>query len=174
MGLFEKKEDAYELKMELSQLMIKLSKVREQVGELSHEIDRLSADRNAYKAKSDELAAYAKKAVAAGNEADAKVFLSEKYKYDKKLADTEPRRKELSDTRSKAVALHDDMVVRINDARSRLAVLEARNATADAAIKASQTVGSYDFEKDLSSLEADAELRQAMEDAQRYTNGEEQ
>ncbi|MBR1752074.1 MAG: hypothetical protein IJ740_14605 [Ruminococcus sp.] len=173
MGFFEKKEDAYDLKMELSSLIIKLSKVREQVGSLSHEIDRLGSDRAAYKAKSDELAAYAKKAVSAGSEQDAKVFLGEKYKYDKKLADTDARWKELNDTRSRAVTLHDDMVIKINDARTRLAMLEARSATADAAIKASQTVDSFDFEKDLSALEMDAEYKKALEDARRYAKGEE-
>ena len=64
------------------------------------------------------------------------------------------------------------MVEEINEAKTRLAILEARNATADATIAASKTVKSFDFEKDLSSLEAQADLKEAMADAQKYVNGE--
>ena len=65
------------------------------------------------------------------------------------------------------------MVEEINEAKNRLAMLEARNATADMQIAASKTVNSFDFEKDLSSLETQADMKAAMADAQKYVNGEE-
>lgn len=168
MGLFEKKETADEIKLQLAELVVKLAKVREQVGELSKECERLSTKVNDAQKQSKELSIYASKAVVAGNEQDAKAFLGEKYKFDQIVAANKPQLDEVIATRRKAVELHDKMVREVNDAKTRLAVLQARNAAADAQIKASQTVGSFDFEEDLSKLEADAELKQAMADAENY------
>ncbi len=173
MGLFDKQNDKDELKLQLASLLVKLADVREQIGELSQRLGKLDADIAGYNAKGEEYAAYAKKALNAGSEEDARVFLSEKYKLDQKANELAPQREQVLDTRKKAVDLHDKMVEEINEAKTRLAMLEARNAAADAAIMASKTVNSTDFEQDLSSLETQAELNAAMADAQKYVNGEE-
>lgn len=172
MGLFDKANDKDELKLQLAQLLVRLADVREQIGELTRHLSKLDADIGAYKAKGEEYSSYAKKALTAGNEADARVFLNEKYKLDKKAEELAPQREKVFETRRNAVELHDKMVEEINEAKTRLAILEARNAAADASIAASKTVNSFDFEKDLSSLEAQADLKEAMAEAQKYTNGE--
>ena len=175
MGLFDKdddKESKDQLKLQLADLTVKIADVREQVGELSLRLNKIDGDIAAYKAKGEEYAAYAKKALAAGSEADAKVFLGEKYKTDKKVQELAPQREQVFDTRHKAVELHDKMVEQINEAKTRLSMLEARNAAADAKILASKTVGSRKFESDMSALEAQADLNAAMADAQNYANGE--
>ena len=66
------------------------------------------------------------------------------------------------------------MVREINSAKARLAVLEARNAAAEASINLSKTAGSYEFEEKLSGMEAEADLKEAMAEARRYSddNGE--
>ena len=173
MGLFKKQTDTDDLKLQIADITVKLADVREQVGELTKRLNEIDADLNAYKAKSQEYATYAKKALSAGSEADARVFLNEKYKFDKKVANITPQREQVYDTRCKAVELHDKMVDEINKAEARLNMLTARNAVADASIAASKTVNSSRFESDLSSLETQAELNAAMTDAQRYANGEE-
>lgn len=173
MGLFDKQNDKDELKLQLASLLVKLADVREQIGELSQRLGKLDADIAGYSAKGEEYAAYAKKALSAGSEEDARVFLNEKYKLDQKANELAPQREQVFDTRKKAVDLHDKMVEEINEAKTRLAMLEARNAAADAAIMASKTVNSADFEQDLSTLETQAELNAAMADAQKYVNGEE-
>lgn len=172
MGLFDKRNDTDELKLQIADITVKLADVREQVGELTKRLNEIDADLNAYRTKSNEYAAYAKKALAAGSEADARVFLNEKYKFDKKVQDITPQREQVFDTRSKAVELHDKMVDEINKAEARLNMLTARNAVADATIAASKTVNSSKFDNDLSSLEAKADIDAAMADAQRYANGE--
>ena len=77
-------------------------------------------------------------------------------------------------TRTNAMELHDKMVREINSAKARLAVLEARNAAAEASINLSKTAGSYEFEEKLSGMEAEADLKEAMAEARRYSddNGE--
>ena len=173
MGLFDKDDDDKdELKLQLADLTVKLADVREQVGELTQRLNKIDSDISAYKAKGGEYAAYAKKALAAGSEADAKVFLGEKYKTDKKVQELTPQREQVFDTRHKAVELHDKMVEEINEAKTRLSMLEARNAAADMQIAASKSVNSPKFESDLSALEAKADMNAAMADAQRYVNGE--
>ena len=172
MGLFDKQDEKSELKLQLADLTVKLADVREQVGELTQRLSKLDNDISAYKTKGEEYAAYAKKALASGSQEDAKVFLGEKYKYDKKAEDLAPQREQVFDTRHKAVELHDKMVDEINEAKTRLSMLEARNAAADAKIAASKSVGSTQFESSLSELESQAELNAAMADAQKYVNGE--
>ncbi|WP_028508957.1 PspA/IM30 family protein [Ruminococcus sp. NK3A76] len=172
MGLFDKSKDQNELKLQIADITVRLANVREQVGSLTKRLSEIDADLSAYQAKSNEYAAYAKKALAAGSEADARVFLNEKYKFDKKVADITPQREQVYETRCKAVELHDKMVDEINKAEARLDMLVARNAVADASIAASKTVNSSKFQNDLSSLEEQSEQRAAMTDAQRYANGE--
>lgn len=171
MGLFDKdeKETADEIKLQLADLAVKLARVREQVGKLNEERQRLFEKASNAKSESDELAAYAAKALKAGNEQDARAFLNEKYRFDEAYKEHSGQLGEVNQTRNKAIELHDKMVREINEARTRLAVLSARNATADAQIKASQTVGSYDFEMEMSQLESEAETRTAMADAKRYS-----
>ena len=173
MGLFDKENDKDELKLQLASLLVKLADVREQIGELTKRLGEIDADIAGYKAKGEEYAAYAKKALAAGSEDDARVFLNEKYKLDKKAEELTPQRDKVFETRKNAVDIHDKMVEEINEAKNRLAMLEARNSTADMQIAASKTVNSFDFEKDLSSLETQADMKAAMADAQKYVNGEE-
>ena len=58
----------------------------------------------------------------------------------------------------------------INAAKARLAVLEARNAAADAGIHYSKTAGSSEFDAKFSKLEAEADMKEAYSDARRYTD----
>ena len=162
---FDNKTTEEEIKIQLADLSIRLADVRKQVGELAEELDRLADRYRDSKGKSDEYEQYAKKAIAAGNPDDAKIFLAEKHKYDVKLEKLDPQIRSVTDTRKKAMELHDHMVREINEAKTRLAVLQARKATADASMKYSKTVGSSDFEQKLSQMEVKSEYDSAMRDA---------
>ena len=168
MALFDKTTEQEKIKMQLAELAVKLADVRKQVGELNAEYDRVGERCVDAKAQSNSYEEYAKKALAAGNQDDARVFLNEKYKYDEKLEQFTKQFTSVADTRSKAMELHDKMVREINEAKTRLAVLEARNAAADASIHLSKTAGSSKFEETLSGLEAESEYKQAMADAKKY------
>ncbi|MBR6873388.1 MAG: PspA/IM30 family protein [Ruminococcus sp.] len=168
MALFDKRSEEDQIKMQLAELAVKLSDVRKQVGELNEEYERVGERCIDLRAQSEEYEEYAKKALAAGNQADARVFLGEKHKCDEKLAKYTEQFTSVAATRSSAMELHDKMVREINEAKTRLAVLEARSAAADASIHMSKTVGSSSFEQKLSGLEAEAEAKEAMADARRY------
>lgn len=170
--LFDKKTDEEDIKLRLAELSVKLAEVRKQVGELNAEHSRLTGRYNDETAKSAEYERYAKKAVAAGNPDDAKVFLGEKHKHDLRAEKLSEQLHSVADMRKKAMELHDRMVREINEAKTRLAVLSARNASADASLRFSKTVGSSDFEQKLSGMEAQSELREAMDDAKRYVGGD--
>ena len=170
MALFDKRSEADEIRMQLAELSVKLADVRKQVGELNEEYGRLGERCVDEKAQSDEYESYAKKALAAGNQDDARVFLAEKHKHDEVLAKYTEQFTATSETRKNAMELHDKMVREINSAKSRLAVLEARQAAADASINLSKTAGSSSYDEKLSGLEAEAELREAMADARRYVS----
>ena len=170
MGLFQKDAPEDEIRMQLAELAVKLADVRKQVGELNDEYNRVNSRKLDAEEQSAEYGRYAKKALSAGSEEDARVFLAEKHKYDLKLEKLTAQLTNVAATRSNAMELHDKMVREINEAKSRLAVLEARNAAADASIKLSKTVDSFDFEEKLSGLETDSELKEAMADAKRYTD----
>ena len=170
--LFDKKTTEEEIKLQLADLSVRLVDVRKQVGELTEELDRLADRFRAAKGKSDEYERYAKKAIAAGSPDDAKIFLAEKHKFDLKLEKLDPQVRSVTDTRKKAMELHDHMVREINEAKTRLAVLQARNSAADVSMKYSKTVGSSDFEQKISQMEAQSELDSAMEDARNYVRGD--
>ena len=173
MKLFDKKSNEKdEIVQQLSELAIKLSKVREQVGELNSQVQRLEPAAANFAAQSKELEAYAKKAIAAGNTEDARVFLKEKAIVDEKLMGARTRFENVRQTRDNAVELHDRIVRELNAAKSRLALLEAREQTADAQISAGggyKDRGSLDaaFEK----LEAQADAEEAAAEAQSYSFG---
>ncbi|MBR6044203.1 MAG: PspA/IM30 family protein [Ruminococcus sp.] len=170
MSLFQKEDPKESIKLQLAELAVKLAEVRKQVGELNAEYARVVKRRSDAAAKSAEFEEYAKKALTAGNQDDAKVFLAEKYKHDQKFEKFDSQLEEIGNTRQNAMELHDKMVREINEAKSRLAVLEAREATADASLKFSKTAGSSDFEQKLSGLEAEADLKAAMDDAKSYVD----
>ena len=170
MGLFEKRSEADEIKVQLAELAVKLADVRKQVGQLNEEYSRLGEACVEEKSQSDEYESYAKKAIAAGNPDDAKVFLAEKYKHDQRLAQFTEQFTATADTRKKAMELHDKMVREINAAKARLAVLEARNAAADAGMHYSKTAGSSKFDEKLSQMEADADMKEAYSDAKHYAD----
>lgn len=170
--LFDKRTTEEEIKLQLADLSVRLADVRKQVGELNGELDRLADRYRSAKSQSDEYERYAKKAIAAGNPDDAKVFLAEKHKYDLKLEKLDPQITNVTETRKNAMKLHDRMVRDINEAKTRLAVLEARNATADVTLKYSKTVGSSDFEQKLSQMEVKSEYDKAMDDAKHYVRGD--
>ena len=170
MALFEKRSEADEIKVQLAELAMKLADVRKQVGQLNEEYARLGELCVEEKSQSDEYEEYAKKAIAAGNPDDARVFLAEKHKHDERLARFTEQFTATADTRKKAMELHDQMVREINAAKARLAVLEARGATADASMHYSKTVGSSQFDEKFSKLEAEADMKEAYSDARRYTD----
>lgn len=170
MALFDKRSEEDEIKLQLAELAVKLADVRKQVGELNAEYGRLGERCVDEKAQSDEYESYAKKALAAGNQDDARIFLNEKYKHDEVLEKYTEQFTATAETRNKAMELHDKMVREINAAKSRLAVLQARNAAADAGITYSKTAGSPKFEDKLSGLETEADYREAMADAKRYSS----
>lgn len=169
MSLFDKRSEADEIKLQLAELAVKLADVRKQVGELNDEYSRLGEQCVEEKSQSDEYEEYAKKAIAAGNPDDAKVFLNEKYRHDERLKQFTAQFTSVADTRKKAMELHDQMVREINTAKARLAVLEARNATADATMHYAKTAGSSEFDEKLSKMEAEADMKEAYSDARRYT-----
>lgn len=168
MAFFEKRSEADEIRVQLAQLAVKLADVRKQVGELNEEYARLGEQCVEEKTQSDEYEEYAKRALAAGNPEDARVFLAEKHQHDERLARFTEQFTSVADTRKKAMELHDQMVREINSAKARLAVLEARNAAADAGIQYSKTVGGSEFDEKLSKMEAEADLKEAYNDARRY------
>lgn len=170
--LFDKRTDEQEIQLQLAELSVKLADVRKQVGELNAEHSRLTGRYNEEQARSQDYERYAKKAIAAGNSDDAKVFLGEKHKCDQKAERLSIQLREVTDTRAKAMELHDKMVREINDAKTRLAVLTARNASADVSIRFSKTVGSSDLDQKLSGLEEKSELDEAMAEAKRYAGGD--
>lgn len=170
--LFDKRTDEDEIKLQLAELSVKLADVRKQVGELNAEHSRLTGRYNEETARSQDYERYAKKAIEAGNPDDAKVFLSEKHKCDQKAERLAAQQDDVATTRAKAMELHDKMVREINEAKTRLAVLTARKASADASIRLSKTVGSSDFEQKLSGMEAKSELDEAMAEAKRYVGGD--
>ncbi len=174
MALFDKRSEQDEIRLQLAELAVKLADVRKQVGELNAEYSRLGERCVSEKAESDEYESYAKKALAAGSQEDARAFLNEKHKHDEKLSALTEQFTAVRQTRTNAMELHDKMVREINSAKARLAVLEARNAAAEASINLSKTAGSYEFEEKLSGMEAEADLKEAMADARRYSddNGE--
>ena len=171
--MFDKRTDEEDIKLQLAELSVKLADVRKQVGELNGELSRLLDKFHEAKTKSTEYESYAKKAVAAGNPADARVFLEEKHKWDKKLESYNEPIENVSATRKKAMELHDKMVRDINDAKTRLAVLTARKSTAEASIKYSKTVGSDDFEQKLSGMEVESDYEAAMREAEEYAKRDE-
>ena len=168
MALFDKRTETEEIQMQLAELAMKLADVRDQVGELNAEYSRVGERCVSEKEQSDDCESYAKKAIAAGNQDDARVFLEEKHKHDVKLEALTEQFTKVAETRKNAMELHDKMVREINSAKTRLAVLEARKAAADVSIDYSKTAGSNDLDEKLSELEAEAELREAMEEAHRY------
>ncbi len=170
MALFQKDDPKDEIKMQLAQLSVKLADVRKQVGELSAEYRRIKPRYDDAGKQSSEYAFYAKKALKAGNQGDARVFLEEKYKYDQKLEQLGKQLENVYTTRRNAMELHDKMVREINEAKARLAVLEARETAADVSLDYSRTAGSSGFEEKLSGLEAESELEQAMRDAKSYVD----
>ena len=170
MGLFDKRSEQDDIKMQLAELSVKLADVRRQVGELNTRFDRLRSDCVYQEAQSEDLEKYARKALAAGNQEDARAFLNEKQKHDKKLADYSAQLTQVAETRDKAVELHDQMVREINEAKTRLAVLEARNSAAAANMSYAKTVGSSKFEQDLSDMEIKSEYDMAMNDARNYAD----
>ena len=172
MGLFEKDDPKDEIRLQLAELAVKLADVRKQVGELSGEYSRIETRMLDAGRQSIELERYAKKALAAGNEQDARTFLNEKHKFDLKTERLKEQLLTVGATKKNAVELHDQIVRELNETKSRLAVLEARDAAAEVSLKYSKTAGSHEFEEKLSSLETESELREAMNDAKRYVNGD--
>ncbi|MBR1764830.1 MAG: hypothetical protein IJ746_05500 [Ruminococcus sp.] len=174
MGLFDKKKNEKdEIVRQLSELAIKLSKVREQVGELNSQVQRLEPSVTGLSAQSQELESYAKKAVAAGNTEDARVFLKEKAAVDEKLKKAREQYDSVRQTRDNAVELHDKIVRELNTAKSRLALLEAREQTAQAQISAGGGLKDRsDLDAAFDKLEAEADAREAQAEAQSYSSEE--
>lgn len=172
MGLFEKKKsEKDEIVQQLSELAIKLSKVREQVGELNAQVQRLEPSVKKYSAQSQELEAYAKKALAAGSTEDARVFLKEKAATDEKLAKTRAQYDSVMQTRDNAVELHDKIVRELNTAKSRLALLDARDQTAQAQIAAGGGLKDRSgLDAAFDKLEAQTDAKEAEAAAQTYTS----
>lgn len=171
MGLFQKDDPKEEIMLQLADLAVKLADVRKQVGELNSEYGRIEARRNKDYRQSSDLEWYAMKALNAGNQEDARVFLEEKHKFDVKVSALDEQLNNVGTTRKNAMELHDKIVREVNEAKARLAVLEAREAAADVSIKYAKTAGSSQFEEKLSGMEAEADMRQAMNDAKKYVDG---
>ncbi|MBR4622725.1 MAG: PspA/IM30 family protein [Ruminococcus sp.] len=171
MGLFEKKRsERDEIVEQLSELAIKLSKVREQVRELNSQVQRLEPSVKEYKAQSEELESYAKKALAAGNPDDARVFLTEKNTVDNKLKAVREQYDSVKETRDQAVELHDKIVRELNSAKNRLALLDARESVAQAQLAAGSPGDHSDLDRAFEKLEAQADAEEAAADAQSYTS----
>lgn len=100
--------------------------------------------------KYDELA---KKALVAGNEGDAKQFISQKQKYEKNLAQLQKIYDVNHANADKMRQMHDKLVSDINELESRKDVIKATVATAKAQEKMNQITSGVDTNSSIKAFE---------------------
>lgn len=154
----------------ITDLMIKLADIRktaDEMTELEIKLEKRSMELDVQINRYKDLA---KKAVAAGNEDDARILLKKKHELENNKSNIDSKLDEIHLTAAKARETHDLLVHKINDLKTKLKVLKSRDATADAqkiinSINRSDSV----IDQALQEMEFQADLKEAKTDAENYS-----
>ena len=166
----KKFNDEKDIEEYITNLMIQLADIKEsakEVFELENKLDRQVKE---YSAQSERFESLAKKAVNAGNDDDAKVFLRKKAELDRQKSESEQKYSTVHESAEKIRKNHNELVRQINDLRTRLNVLKSREAAADAqntVNSANRSNGKVD--EAFNEMETDAEIKSAKADAESYS-----
>ena len=190
--LLDKCEDpAKMVDQTLRDLRESLADVRKETAGVIADEKRAERELNECKDNVTKYAELAKKALTAGNEGDAKQFISQKQKYEKNLAQLQKIYDVSHANADKMRQMHDKLVTDIEDLESRKDVIKATVATAKAQEKLNQVTSGVDtsasmktFEnweakanKRLDAANAEAELNAGSDSSidnleEKYTSGD--
>lgn len=114
----------------------------------------------------------AEKAVAAGSEEDARVFLKRKYELMQQLETFKTNHQQVAESAEKIRQSHDALVKEINDLRQRMELLKTKEAAANA----QETVygGRRDVDEALDDWETSSEAKAARAEAKEYASKSEE
>ena len=107
-------------------------------------IKNLTSDAEAIKAEADKLTGYAKKALLAGNEGDAKIFVSKKQDLESQIKSLELAYETAKANADKMKQLHDKLTADIQQLEAKKAAIKAKVSVAET----QQTVNKYTYSSD--------------------------
>lgn len=147
-ALLDKVEDPMKMiDQYLRNLESDLGKVKAETAAVMAEETRAKRELDECTASINKMQSYAEKALLAGNEADARVFLEKKANLNKELASLQQTYDVAKDNAAKMRAMHDKIVKDIDELHSRRDQLKAKMAVAEAQEKINKIGSSIDGAK---------------------------
>lgn len=170
MGLFsrDKREDSErEITEYLSNRLEELAKIKKTAADVIATEVEMQRKYDECTAQVERFQELAEKAVAAGNEADARVFLKHKYELEQKQKAYEENHRQAEESARNIKLTHNAMVREINDMRTRLELMRGREAAVDAKTAFYNSGVKFD-QQSYEQRERELLEREAMEEAKAY------
>lgn len=141
--LLDKAEDpAKMIDQNLRNLSENLADVKKETASIMAEEKRAKRELDEANAEVEKLMNYAKKAVSAGNDGDAKQFLAKKAEVESRIADLTSTYNLAKSNADKMRAMHDKLVADINELNSRKNMIKGKISVAKTQEKINKMVGS--------------------------------
>ena len=119
-ALLDKAEDPEKMIDQLVRnLQSDLAKIKSETATIMAEEARLTRETNGLKNEAEKMLAYAKKALEAGNEDDARLFLEKKNSIETKVTETESRLITAKQNSKNIRAMHDKLTAQVSELNAR-------------------------------------------------------
>ena len=166
----KKFSDEKDIEEYITKLMLELADVKKSAADIFALETKLKRQSTEYETQIERFESLAKKAVAAGNEQDARAFLKKKHELETLKSANNTKYDSVHSDAEKIRQTHDQLVRQINDLQTRLKMLQSREAAADAqniVNEANRNGGKVDSAFDQMEYKADA--KSAKADAETYS-----
>lgn len=158
----------------ITKQMIALADIKKSAAELIKLDKELQAEYEECCNQAERFGELAKKAVAAGNEEDARVFLRRKHELEQKKDALGPRCKEAHENAEKIRLTYNQMVGEIKEMQARLKIIQGREAAADAQNTLNRTISpDSEIDEAFDKLERSADIKAARSEAESYALNDE-
>jgi len=154
----------------ITQRALDLAEIKRSCAELIANEVRLERQCSECQAQTERFEELAKKALAAGSEEDARVFLKKKHELEKKKAELERHHAQAAEDADKIKETYNAMVREINGLQVRLRELKGREAVADAQNTFNKMSDSMDIEEAFSDMEENTDFMQSAAEAGSYAD----
>lgn len=166
-------ENEKEINECITNLLIQLADIKKTADEITDLEIKLEKQSMELEVQIDRYKNLAKKAVAAGNENDARILLKKKHELENNKKSTDSKLEEIHSTAAKTRDTHDQLVHKITDLQTKLKVLKSR----DAAVEVQNTINKMnrydsDVNESLHEMENDTDSREAKTDAENFSYSE--